>query len=520
MAYRATASAVATFVRDRYLTLDRRVLGVFRIGFGFVLLADVLGRLAHATFLFSNEGCLSNHYSLYAPMARPQFSLYVAFSSPGEIRAALAATAVVFASYLVGYRTRPVQILTFVLYTSLNARNLFVENGGTVLMGIVAAWTVFLPLGDRFSVDALLAPKLGTSSPPPNEYVTLAALGIVLQTATIYTFNVLHKTGSTWGSGEVIHLVLWQNRIATSLAAWLRLHEPMWFSPLLTKATLTIESSAPLLILSPIWQRYTRTLSFILTTLLHAGIALLVSLGPFSYVMIALNLLLVPREAVDWVAKRLEGGRLQRGVSGAKTWTVERLRLLAGESRVADLTPFARGLLRLGVWLREATMAILLVAIAVQVTNDNEAVPRRFRLERPGWLAAIIDYPRLFQGWSMFAPDAPESDGTVVIDAVTADRRRLDPFTGRRPDLDAPLHGPFYSGALLCDYFGRIYDAADYHEELRRYLMNWQAIEDRPEGDRLVSLTAYWVTSEAPRPGKTRPRNITRTVMFKEPPDP
>jgi hypothetical protein len=160
---------------------------------------------------------------------------------------------------------------------------------------------------------------------------------------------------------------------------------------------------------------------------------------------------------------------------------------------------------------------VLMIAIALEVTNDNESIPPRFHLRKPALLAAIVDYPRLQQGWSMFAPDAPETDGTVVVDGVTADRHHIDPFTGKRPDLDAPLHGPWYVGTLFQDYFGRVPDWPDYQPELRKYLMSWQELEGRPRGDRLVSLTAYWVSSEAPLPGETRPRNVGRRVHFTAP---
>src|SRR5580692_440601 len=84
---------VKEFMAERYLTLDRRILGVFRILFGVLLLADVLRRIPRATFLYSNEGCLANHYALYAPFVRPNLSLYFTFSTPGEVHVALWATA-------------------------------------------------------------------------------------------------------------------------------------------------------------------------------------------------------------------------------------------------------------------------------------------------------------------------------------------------------------------------------------------------------------------------------------------
>src|SRR5689334_8325687 len=64
------------FFRERYLTIDRRLLGLFRIYFGLLLLIDILRRLPDSTFFYSAEGSLSNHFALFAPMARPSFSLF------------------------------------------------------------------------------------------------------------------------------------------------------------------------------------------------------------------------------------------------------------------------------------------------------------------------------------------------------------------------------------------------------------------------------------------------------------
>ncbi len=97
--------------------------------------------------------------------------------------------------------------------TSLHNRVLVAENWGGVAMGVLMVWTVFLPLGRRFSVDALRASlrarpdetpaDLAAGVPPPDERPTtsLAALGLLLQIAVIYWFNFVHKSGPTWRDG-------------------------------------------------------------------------------------------------------------------------------------------------------------------------------------------------------------------------------------------------------------------------------------------------------------------------------
>jgi hypothetical protein len=46
----------------------------------------------------------------------------------------------------IGYRTRLMTIVNFVLITSLQARNILVLHGGDVLMKLLCFWAMFLPL--------------------------------------------------------------------------------------------------------------------------------------------------------------------------------------------------------------------------------------------------------------------------------------------------------------------------------------------------------------------------------------
>src|SRR6478609_3505602 len=149
------ASKLIAFFNERYRSVDPRWLGLFRICFGCLLLSELFWRWSYARALFSNDGLLPNHFSLFAPMGQDLFSIYHVFSSLGEVEVAFSLTFVVFACFTLGYKTRLFHVLSAILITSLHARNLFTENGGSVVTHSLAVWTVFLPLGQCFSIDAL-----------------------------------------------------------------------------------------------------------------------------------------------------------------------------------------------------------------------------------------------------------------------------------------------------------------------------------------------------------------------------
>jgi len=594
-----TRALVWDRIRDRYFSVDRRTLGLFRIGFGFLLIVEVLRRLPDIEFFYTNSGAVTNHFALFLPMAQPHyFSLFNAFSTPFEVRIAFGLTAFVFFSYAIGYQTKVAQVLSFVLITSLNARNVLLENGGSVVVNVLAAYTMFLPLGERFSIDAMIRSfreDTRCDADPLNQrpwrkrlqrpVVSLAVFAVLLLVACIYAFNTAHKSGHTWRNFQAIHWVMWQNRIATPLTAWLRLHEPFWFSPVLVGFTFLTEGAAPLLILLPWWQRYTRALSFILTSALHLGIAAMFNLGSFSYVMLLLNFLTVPSYWLDrvahawaqrkplitvtydranlnacWVVRALARldvlQRLQfvqsdaapssalaaevngrwyadkqalfqccRALPCAPAWRLVTALLIrakqglafadhAATSQAADSpTRSCKRSLGLGRFVNESLIALLLLSIVIQTSRDNR-LPVWAKLEHTALTSAIINYPRLWQGWGMFAPNAPELDGLLVVDGVTRSGQHIDPLTGKAPNFNAALSGPFYSSQLWCDYHVSLSldMGKPYFRDLKNYIWKWHVKGTTQEP--IEQFSVYWVENKSPPPGKTRPYDIQRQLLF------
>src|SRR5262245_35972803 len=206
---------------------------------------------------------------------------------------------VCFFFFLIGWRTRLFHVLSFVMTTSLHNRMLFAENWGGVAIGALMIWTVFLPTGRRFSVDAVLASMRARRNETPDDLAkgvpepdntparSLAVLGLLLQIAIIYWFNFVHKSGVTWKDGTAVYYVLHQERIITWLGLQIREHVPYSITKLLTHGTLVVEAATPFLVLTPVFWRWTRPLAAVLLFGLHGSIAAMVNLGIFSAAMIA-----------------------------------------------------------------------------------------------------------------------------------------------------------------------------------------------------------------------------------------
>jgi hypothetical protein len=164
-----------------------------------------------------------------------------------------------------------------------------------------------------------------------------------------------------------------------------------------------------------------------------------------------------------------------------------------------------------------------------QAVLENKSIPEavRNRLPMPGFVAATIGYPRLYQGWGMFAPNPITDDGVVVVDGRTVDGRRIDPFTGKPPELDLTRAEGLGLGQIPQDYFNRI--RLDRNKEFRvglsQYLQAWHLRTGHPQ-DELVAFDVYWVRDQCPGPGKDRPYdNETLAILtwrkpgYRPPPD-
>jgi hypothetical protein len=599
-----------------FCAADPRTLGLFRVLFGAFLLLDLFRRLPDYVFFYTNEGMLPNHAALYLPMSGHLFSIYHAASTRGEVLLAFALTAAVYVAYLVGYRTRLVQVLTLVLVTSLHSRNIMLENGGDVVANILALWTCFLPLGRRFSLDALLedrrrlrgqAPVPFPMEPDRAPIFSLAYGAIFVNLAVIYYFNTVHKDGFAWKAGTSVHYVLWADRLVQPLGVALRPVVSLGLVKLLTIGTLIMEASITILLLSPIWIRSCRRVAALMVIALHCGFQTVGHFGLFAFVMMLHAPLLLGPEDWEALARRMaarlpartlyfDGRRaLSRAVAAAASYLdhLHKIRLVdvaalpgspvaervaasgvavargagsvgeAAEAGARELwqgapalaqllralpfgvyparlgeLPGVRALLGsswnylstqlgqaaaeqaatepplavrpplLGAWGprgREALALLFIAALGSQVLVENRKVPRWLKPRQPEALAALAQYPRFFQGWSMFAPVPPMDDGHIVVDATTASGQHLDPLAGGLP-VDFSLPGPA-QGSVMTQFWYEFHDRIrrPQNERYRKYFHDWLAawhhIERRPASDRIVAYQAYWVWRPTQPPG-------------------
>lgn len=507
--------------RATYLTVDLRSLGAFRIGFGLVLLFDLARRYQDLPYWYTNAGLLPNHTLLWRPPAGHMFSLFFLASSEAEARVGFALCAGVYLLFLLGYRTRFMQLAALVCRVSLNSRLAVLENGGDMVINLLCLFTLALPLGRRFSLDALLsAPRRSlaaeasrTDDPP---FASLAMLGLTLQFAAIYFFNAVSKQGETWTGGFAVHYALHQDKLVTDLGVWMREQLPLEAIAGLTWGTLAVEWLGFVLIVSPVFVRHARLLAVCMLPTLHLGFALGLHLGAFSPAMMSFFPLLLRREHWDAMATAL-GHRVAPLAAALER---RRQRWLPAAAVAPEReTRGAR-------WLAEAFVFVLMLAIASEVVNDNASVPEALRVEQPAWAKALIEYPRLLQGWRMFAPDPSTHDTMIHVDAVTAEGAHVDPFNAVASREPFPA-GEVVPARMDQDQFFTMYSDrignvgyAAYRQAFQEWLLAYPERTGRAH-DCLMRFDVYLITDESPAPG-TRggptPVSRKRFMTYQAPP--
>ena len=621
-----------------YLQADPRSLGLARIYLGLLLLADLTRRFSVLSTWYTNDGLLPNHTLLWRPPAEAQVSLFFTASTAGQATVLFALSALVYFFFTIGYRTRLFHVLSLVALVSLHGRTLLFEDGSEVTLHLLCMFTLFLPMGIRFSVDAVtkglrdhkeLRPEAlaerSAFAGPASAATSFAVAAVLLQLLAIYFLNAIHKNGITWREGSAFHYVLHQDRIVTWLGHAIRPSVTPAISIVVSWAAIATEV-ALVVTLATFWQwKLARRVALLLALALHIGFAAFLNLGMFSFNMIGFFIVLAtdedwqllarwfcpsPKRArvvyfdagcgvcfalTRWLARmdlferltlRANDGAdrpenlppelIERTIvvddpSTGQRWTEtaavgQIIRVLPGLAPLGWLLGFAPfvvianpfyklfarnradvsvllGMAACGIpgskgvadkpapwrtplhewWsvqlnsVREIALLLLVFACVLQAFKENRAVPAALRWPQPAVVSALVQYPRLLEGWSMFAPDAPITDEMIAVQARTVDGRTIDPLAiasarVTTSPLDA-IPERLGNDEFFCDYISKIAGHPEYFGAFQEWILRHHERTGQPQ-DRVVSFEVFLLQDESPQPGQTNARNTKKTLLF------
>lgn len=403
--------------------IDTRSLAVFRICIGLIVVVEVLLRARNFS-LFYTEGGLIPQAVATGRTGESAFSVYF-YTTDSTVIAVLFAIQILVALLLVvGYRTRTATVLTFLLMVSLDHHNPIVLSYADTLLRLLLFWAIFLPLGERWSIDAVHADR------EPRQTVATFATALALgQMCYMYVRNGIHKLeGDAWLDGTATPTILARDDFTFLLGEYthhmtplLELGTYLWTGMMLFGFLLFF---APGRLRYPLLPLYFGG---------HALFALTVRIGMFPYVAMAGLLLFIPPQF--W----RDGDRLL-GWSGIET---TRLRTqLSRLTHSGDYAPqfelfpeqFRTDFYNILLGIIVVTIALMLVVGGLQfvgVVSDDTNHDREVRA-----VAATfsIDQP----DWTVFAPNPGTTDRYYVFPAETESGDLVDVYNERNLTWDRP----------------------------------------------------------------------------------
>lgn len=288
---------------DQLAGLDTRSLALFRIVLGLILLFDLFLRFDHLTEDYSDNGYLpraelrayfDNLQDFEVPLLNktvPFWSFHFLSGSPDVQQILFAVQALAGLCFLLGWQTRIATIVSWLLLVSLHIRNPFILNGGDTLVRMFLFWGMFLPLGERWSLDRIMQVE---SKPQRKLILSGASFALIVQLCLMYFFTGIAKWNPIWWNGEALTNVLGMNIVARPFGQRFLGQENLLQG--LTIFTLVIEVFGPFLLLIPFRTWIFRTFLAFSFIAFHIGIHFTMDVGLFSLISICGWLALLPSE--------------------------------------------------------------------------------------------------------------------------------------------------------------------------------------------------------------------------------
>ncbi len=260
--------------------IDLRSLAVLRMGMGLLIIIDLVMRSSD----------LREHYTDLGVF--PRAAAMEFFRGPGWWSIHLLSGSMIYQTLLffiaglcafalmVGYRATLMTFISWFLLASLQARNYLILNSWDVLLRMLLFWSIFLPLGGRWSVDSLLNPARRLLQ---KRIYSLASEVLLLQVAVMYFVAGFTKVNVVWLQGHALNVVFSSDNFSGAWGRYL-LHWPGLLK-IMSQIIPWFEIGGALLPFIPFFTKQLRGLLIVLFFLFHAAIAIFMqNLGLFPYV--------------------------------------------------------------------------------------------------------------------------------------------------------------------------------------------------------------------------------------------
>ena len=538
---------------------DLRSLAALRVVLGLLVVADLILRATDFRAHYTDAGILPRSQLIEEGLiGDTRFSLLLANGELVILALFFCFTAIAAICMILGYRTRLMTIIVWVMVISIQFRNPMLLNAGDILLRLLLFWSMFLPLGAYWSVDRWreAAPRRLSM-----QFLSIGTIGLLLQIAFVYVFTALLKTGEAWRvDGTALYYALNMDQLVTPFGTWMTQFPDLL--RILTFATLGLEAIGPFLLFFPFFTGPVRTAMVFAFMGLHFGIWTMMEIGFFPWISALCMVCFLP--AWFWntagrmtdaafprllpgitsgfrrAATGLEGvyAALPRGgpsrapgivdpsIAGLSGGGDESARAASAASTVE--MPRSEETGRQGpqgpVKLRPALLTNLLAAcFLAYIFCWNLTTVTSFEL--PERLEDTGDFFGLGQTWSMFAPEPSDEASWYVMPGILRGGHKVDLMGVTRDDFhmhpvswDEP---DYLAGIYETNHWRKYMSATNnlaYPEDVRIYFGDyvcdeWNARHKGPK--KLKSLKSFSVEQQTPPPGVKQTGDPTKAYVWK-----
>lgn len=474
-------------LRDALAGTDLRSLAVFRILIALVVLADLAARARTLTVHYTDAGVLPRTV-IEPTLARGRWSLLLLngetwFAVTIFVLAGLAALAM-----LAGVGTRIATLVTWILLVSIQVRNPGLLSAADSLLRQLLLWSILLPLGERWSLDARWQAGTGHRL-RPNAYASLATFGVFLQITFMYWFTAILKDGADWRKdGTALQYTLNAGHLTTRFGAWLGQFGTLL--EVLTWLSISLEVFVPILLFLPFRNGPARLVAIVSIVLFQLGIGLTLDIGIFPWTSALCMAIFLPTWFWDVLLPRFWPRRRARPRTSPPTASNPPpgpARLTAASVTSGIVSVFSIGCLAIVLAWNLMTVSDVVFPYSVRPVAYSLGLPQQWNMFAPR--------PPHVTQWYVLAGTLANGEQVNLTTAITHDDfTRLEAMTwDRPPDIASGWYGTKY----WRKYFSAVADdgveAASQRRALFSYTCtNWNAVHTGGEaltGVAMIVLT-------------------------------
>lgn len=475
-------------------SIDIRTLALYRIVLGISLILQMLTLYPLRWHLLDDSG-ITPHTFTYAQSS--SWSLYFISGTGTFAGILLLLSAFIALLFTIGYRTRLMGFLLWVLICSLERRNYWTLNGGDWYSELLLMWTLFLPTSAIWSVDAMLSPGRESA---PRKVFSIGTIGIIVQVSCMYLFGGLLKLEHVeWTSGNALYLVLNSHDVRTSAGALIAgNYELLRF---MSFCVVYLELFAIAGLFFPWKNPVIRMLTLLLLATMHMGFIVLMDIGLLPYACLCGLMILIPSEAWDCkLTQKLQGQIMHRLAPLHTAFTSRAVSLFKN-------TEDKLGLLRGPAFRNPGKITTGLGAAIIAVTlywNTSSIVD----IPTPTWLGRVVAVTHLQQRMGFFSPPW-QGTAQVMIEGERYDGSKVDLLFERSgaPKMTPAEHaGDLYPNNRLRSLFrGNVQED---ERAIGRFYCRSFPVNVNPKlghGLKSVLFTQYYLRTHLPDQPKAEP---------------